>query len=131
MPKMVPTISTTVIRDGKRKPVVPGVAFPFTKDEVEELNRLHPGALRKPINETGNDDPEPTDESAPEREAGATATNEPKTDEAADAAKKKSSSKKATSGSKAPKSTDAAPKVDSSADEGERENEEGDEDEDI
>lgn len=57
MPKRIPTISVVVIRkadSGKnvRKTVEPGKPFNFTDAEIEQITRIHPGALRKPVNET-------------------------------------------------------------------------------
>lgn len=77
MPKRVPTISVVVVREndqGKnvRKTVEPGKPFNFTADEIEQITRIHPGALRKPLNETA--DTTISDETAPERDAKPSAT---------------------------------------------------------
>lgn len=52
MPKLVPNASVIVIRDGKRKSPELGKAFDFSDAEVKQINRLLPGALRKPVNES-------------------------------------------------------------------------------
>lgn len=55
MAKLVPTVSVIVVRDSKRiKPEI-GKGFDFTADEVKDINTLHPGALRKPVNETADE----------------------------------------------------------------------------
>lgn len=55
MAKLVPTVSVIVVRDSKRvKPVI-GKSFDFTADEVASINGQHPGALRKPVNETADE----------------------------------------------------------------------------
>lgn len=73
MPKLISTVSTVVVRDKKRVTVAAGKAFDFTKEEVDSIKAIMPTALRKPVNE----DPEPTDETAPENKAGSTATDDP------------------------------------------------------
>lgn len=98
MPKRVTTVSTTVVREGKRVEVAAGKPYDFTADEIKDLNRIHPGALRKGVNETAD---EPTNETAPEGESGATATKTPVTNKRKAAAEKDSTSKEATGGDKA------------------------------
>ena len=44
--------TVTVVRDGKRVPIMAGSGFDFTEDEIAAANKGHPGALRKPINES-------------------------------------------------------------------------------
>lgn len=99
MPKLVPNVAVTVIRDGKRvtPPSGPGAkAFDFTKEEVEAVSKQMPTAFRKPVNESAGDD-----ETAPEGDAGATANQTPKRPAKETAAKKSATSKKATTGGKA------------------------------
>ena len=125
--KLVPTVAVTVIRDGKRVTRTPAMgAFPFTEKEVEDIKRVMPTAFRQPVNE----DPAPTDETAPDGEAGATANDTPKTPAKKKAAQASSTSKAATKdGEAAPKSTKAAEQADDSdADDAA---EDADEDEDI
>lgn len=93
MPKRVTTVSTTVVRDGKRKEVKANTSFDFTKAEIDDLNAIHPGALRKGVNETAED---PSDETSPEKAAKASATDTPKTNKRKAAAEKDSTSKAAT-----------------------------------
>ncbi len=94
MPKLVPNVSITVIRDGKRVTPKPGKAFDFTKDEVEAVKKQLPTAFRAPVNESVEDAGE--DATAPEKDAGATANKTPKRPAAEKAAQKSSTSKKAT-----------------------------------
>lgn len=63
---MIAAISIGMVRDGKRVTIQPGGGDNFTQDEIDTLNRLHPGALRAPINEgRGSDaDDEGSDEGA-------------------------------------------------------------------
>lgn len=80
MPKLVPTIGVTVIRDGVRKTPPIGKAFNFTAEEVESVRKQVPTAFRKPVNE--DDTPveqTASDASAPNGNAKATATKTPKT----------------------------------------------------
>lgn len=73
MPDLVPTISVTVIREGKRVTVEPNKkSFPFTAEEVKTVTAVHPTAFRKPVNET------PTDATAPDTNAKPKATTAPK-----------------------------------------------------
>lgn len=96
MPKLVPTIAVTVVRDGKRKTVEPNKkAFDFTADEVKSVTAVHPTAFRKPVNEDTTEDTG-TDATAPEGKAGATATQPPKRKRAEKAAEKDSTSDAAT-----------------------------------
>ena len=75
MPKRVPNASVVVIRDKKRVSVTPGKAFDFTAAEIDEITRIMPGALRKPVNESADT---ATSETAPDANAKATATKSPK-----------------------------------------------------
>lgn len=94
MPKLVPNVAVTVIRDGKRvtPPSGPGAkAFNFTDAEVKAVTAQMPTAFRKPVNESAGDDA-----TAPENDASATANEDPKRPAAEKAAQKSSTSKKAT-----------------------------------
>jgi len=92
MPMRVPTISTVVVREGKRKTVEPGKPFNFSDEEIEQINRIYPGGLRKPVNETNAAAQALADEAAPDE------------DEAEDeAAKAKAAAAKPASGKKKPK----------------------------
>lgn len=51
MPKRITNMSITLVRDGKRIKLPAGVAFDFTKDELEELKEIVKDAVRTPINE--------------------------------------------------------------------------------
>lgn len=114
MPKLVPTIAVTVIRDGKRVTLDPTKkkAFSFSSAEVEQIKAIHPTAFRKPVNESDDSDDEATgtDATAPEGDASATANKTPKQPAKKKAAEKDSSSKKATDDSDRtsgePKNTD-------------------------
>lgn len=113
--KLVPTVAVTIVRDGKRITRGPkDGAFAFTADEVKSIRAVLPTAFRAPVNE----DPLPTDATAPDGNAGATATDDPKPSAKKKAAQKDSTSKAATKedGETAPKSTDAAPKADDGED---------------
>lgn len=79
MPKLVPTIGVTVIRDGVRKTPQIGKAFDFTKDEIEAVRKQVPTAFRKPVNE--DDTPveqTASDATAPDANAKPTAAKTPK-----------------------------------------------------
>ena len=115
MPKRVTTIATTVVREGKRKEVAAKTAFDFTKDEIADLNRIHPGALRMPVNESAED--EATDETAPEKTKDATANKPNKTPAKKAAAAKDSTSKEATDGDKGDAGGESDAKGDGTADE--------------
>lgn len=52
MPKKVANHTVVVVRDGKRLRVSPGTSFDFTAAEVAGLNKMSPGTLRNPVNET-------------------------------------------------------------------------------
>lgn len=52
MTKRVPTVSVVVTREGKRVSPPLNKSFDFTDGEIETINRVQPGALRKPVNET-------------------------------------------------------------------------------
>lgn len=43
--------SVGVVRDGKRKTLIPGQGENFTDEEIASINKAVPGALRKAINE--------------------------------------------------------------------------------
>lgn len=97
MPKLVPTIGVTVIRDGVRKTPQIGKAFDFTKEEIEAVRKQVPTAFRKPVNE--DDTPveqTATDASAPDGNAKPTATKAAKRPkkEAATAADSEAANKK-------------------------------------
>lgn len=51
MPKRVAVGTIIVQRDGKRMQVPRGQAFDFTAEELADINRLNPGAIRKVVNE--------------------------------------------------------------------------------
>lgn len=55
MPKLVPTVGTVVVRDGKRVRPEPGKAFNFTKDEADRIRSVQPNALRKPNDESADE----------------------------------------------------------------------------
>lgn len=85
----VPTIGITVFRDGKRKDLSPGIPFPFTSEEVEQITSMAgEDALRDPVNET-KATPEPAPEPAPApapapasaRSSGGRATPAPSSDD--------------------------------------------------
>lgn len=79
MPKLVPTIGVTVIRDGVRKTPPIGKAFDFTAAEVEAVRKQVPTAFRKPVNEDDTlVEQTASDASAPDGDASATATKTPK-----------------------------------------------------
>lgn len=44
--------SVGVVRDGKRKTLIPGQGENFTDEEIASINKAVPGALRKAINES-------------------------------------------------------------------------------
>lgn len=90
MKSLVPNISITVIREGKRITPPLNKAYPFTADEVADVTKIAPNAFRKPVNETTEEVGE--DATAPDQTAGATATKTPK-----QSAKKKAAAKDSTS----------------------------------
>ena len=55
--------SVGVVRDGKRKTLVPGQGEEFTEEEIASINKAVPGALRKAINESVKTTAEPVDDS--------------------------------------------------------------------
>lgn len=74
--------SVVVVRDGKRKTISAGSGIDFTEDEIASINRVSPGALRKPINERAvrsaveadiedDDDADETETKAPAKKAAA------------------------------------------------------------
>jgi hypothetical protein len=97
MPKRVPTIAITVIRDGKRVTPEPNKkAFDFTKEEIESISKQMPSAFRKPVNEEADNDAEgATAASAPEKTLKPTANKTPKTRAKTAAAQKDSTSDEA------------------------------------
>lgn len=44
--------SVTVVEDGKRKTIPAGKGYDFTDEDIAAVNRVTPGALRAPLNET-------------------------------------------------------------------------------
>lgn len=99
MPKLIATVSVTVVRDGKRVSTGPGSVhagkpFDYTKDEVEAVTKQLPTAFRKPVNESQDEIGE--DATAPEGDASPTAGKTPKRPKAEKAAQKSSTSKAAT-----------------------------------
>lgn len=114
MPKLIATVSVTVVRDGKRVSTGPGSVhagkpFNYTAEEVEAVTKQLPTAFRKPVNESTEEVGE--DATAPEGNAGPTAGETPKRPKAEKAAQKSSTSKKATDTKKAsgePKDTKPA-----------------------
>jgi hypothetical protein len=50
---VVAGVSVGVVRDGKRKTLLPGQGEDFTGEEIVAINKAMPGALRKAINEGG------------------------------------------------------------------------------
>lgn len=130
MPKRIATVSTVVIREGKRVTVGPGTpnpgAFDFTDEEIKQITAIHATALRKPVNESTG-----TAETAPDGD------NKPK----ANATPKKTARKKAAEADSTSKAANTAEhKSGETKDEGEgdegdeddaNETETGDEDDDI
>lgn len=56
MPIRIPQETVFVVRDGKTvKPEI-GKPFNFTTDELDDLKRLRPQAIRVPVNETADAD---------------------------------------------------------------------------
>lgn len=80
--------SVVVVRDGKRKPIAAGQGEHFSEDEITSINRVQPGALRKPVNE-GNGRPE----AAPEPESDQDEGGSEKTAKVADKAPAKGKGK--------------------------------------
>lgn len=54
--------SVVVVRDGKRKTILPGGGLDFTDAEIKSIRAGQPGALRKPINEGRGKSEEPEDD---------------------------------------------------------------------
>jgi len=113
MPKLVPTVAVTVVRDGKRVTPPIGKAFDFNADEVKAVTAQMPSAFRKPVNESAEPATDPV--TTPEQRGDATATDNPQT--SAKTARRKaaqadSTSKAATASDAAPKSTDGASHAD-------------------
>jgi hypothetical protein len=57
MPKLIPT-QTIIVEAGERGQPEIGKPFNFTAEEVKDIKRMNPEALREPVNEGGNDDDE-------------------------------------------------------------------------
>lgn len=123
MPKRVPTVSVIVIRDGKRVSPKLNKSFPFTDDEIKQINTIQPGALRTPINESDDSDSTGAGHKSDDAEAGTAPSKA-----APDGSKKPTAAK----GKKAAAKTKAADKdVEDDEDENQDEDSSEDEDEDI
>lgn len=123
MPKRVPTASVIVIRDGKRVEPKIGKSFPFTEDEITTINRIMPGALRTPVNESSDDSSTGAGHKSDDAEAGTAPSK---------AAPEGSKKPTAAKGKKAAAKTKAADKdVVDDEDENQDEDSSEDEDEDI
>jgi len=96
--------SVGVVRDGKRKTLLPGQGEEFTEEEIATINKAVPGALRKAINEGVKTTAQAVDDSDDDDadDSDETETKAP----AKKAAAKKSSGKKAPA-KKAEKADDA------------------------
>ena len=101
--------SVGVVRDGKRKTLVPGQGEEFTDEEIASINKAVPGALRKAINESVKATAEPVDDSDDDDDAETEAKKAPA---------KKAPAKKAAA-KKAPAKADDADDADEDADEDE------------
>lgn len=101
--------SVGVVRDGKRKTLVPGQGEEFTDEEIASINKAVPGALRKAINESVKTTAEPVDDSDDDDDAETEAKKAPA---------KKAPAKKAAA-KKAPAKADDADDADEDADEDE------------
>lgn len=102
--------SVGVVRDGKRKTLVPGQGEEFTDEEIASINKAVPGALRKAINESVKTTAEPVDDSDDDDDDAETETKK--------APAKKAPAKK-TAAKKAPAKADDADDADEDADEDE------------
>lgn len=60
--------AVTVMRDGKKRRVLPNERFDFTDEEIEQLDERSPEALRDPVNEM-TDVPVPAGKGPPSRRA--------------------------------------------------------------
>lgn len=101
--------SVGVVRDGKRKTLVPGQGEEFTDEEIASINKAVSGALRKAINESVKTTAEPVDDSDDDDDAETEAKKAPA---------KKAPAKKAAA-KKAPAKADDADDADEDADEDE------------
>lgn len=104
--------SVGVVRDGKRKTLLPGQGEEFTEEEIATINKAVPGALRKAINEGVKTTAQAVDDSDDDDADDETETKAP----AKKAAAKKSSAKKAPA-KKAEKAEDADEDADADEDE--------------
>lgn len=104
--------SVGVVRDGKRKTLVPGQGEEFTEEEIATINKAVPGALRKAINEGVKTTAQAVDDSDDDDADDETETKAP----AKKSAAKKSSAKKAPA-KKAEKAEDADEDADADEDE--------------
>ena len=59
MKKLIPNHSITLFREGKFVTPDIGKPFSFTADEIKDITKANPQALREPVNE----DPEPAETS--------------------------------------------------------------------
>lgn len=127
--KLVPNVSITVIRDGKRvtPPSGPGAkAFPFTDEEIKSVTAQMPNAFRTPVNEVTDD------ETTPSKEGDKGAADTPKRPAKEKAAAKSSTSKKATANKTDTPANAEQESQDADEDEAETDaDEDADEDEDI
>lgn len=62
MPKMFVVSSVAIARDGKRILPPIGTVFNFSKDEIDAITKLAPRAIRPPVNESGANDVESTED---------------------------------------------------------------------
>lgn len=70
MPKRTANHSIQVYRDGKIKTVKSGQTFNFTAEELADIKRVSPDAVRAPVNEEVEEDPQvKADREAKERQA--------------------------------------------------------------
>ena len=68
MPQRTANMALTVHREGKRIQVKAGQTFNFTAKEIEEFTAIDKDAVRKPINETIDDEELPTPKADPKPE---------------------------------------------------------------
>ena len=70
MPKRTANNAIQVFRDGKIKTVKAGETFMFTAEELADIKRVDPSAVRAPVNEEVEEDPQvKADREAKERKA--------------------------------------------------------------
>lgn len=122
MPKRVPTASVIVIREGKRVSPPLNKGFNFTDDEIKQITAIMPGALRKPINESTDEDSTGKGHKSDDAEAGSAPSKA-----APDGSKKPTAAK----GKKAAGATKAADKDVADDEDQNDEDSSEDEDEDI